>query len=113
MLHADLGGATAGVSGYLRDVGQRPERPARDPLGKAALFSDVRRPGTLVVECGACGESTRISYVDFALGEPAVLDVAPAAAEPAVQPADDLSRVRASGRGCAPTGLVSRSGSSA
>ena len=55
------------MSGFLRDVGQRPARPARDPLGKAALFSDVRRPGTLVVECGACGESTRVSYVDFAL----------------------------------------------
>ena len=55
------------MSGYLRDVGQRPARPARDPLGKAALFSDVRRPGTLVVECQHCGESTRISYVDFVL----------------------------------------------
>ena len=55
------------MSGFLRDVGQRPERPSRDPLGKAALFSDVRQPGTLVVECSTCGESTRISYVDFAL----------------------------------------------
>ena len=58
--------------GYLRDVGARPRRPARDPLGKAALFSDEpivtadeRRVGTLVVECRECGESTRVSYVDF------------------------------------------------
>ena len=55
------------MSGYLREVGHRPDRPARDPLGKAALFSDARRPGTLVVECGGCGASTRMSYVDFAL----------------------------------------------
>jgi hypothetical protein len=55
------------LTGYLRDVGHRPARPARDPLGKAALFSDIRRPGTLVVECGECGESTRISYVEFAV----------------------------------------------
>ena len=53
------------MSGYLRDVGPRPERPARDPLGKAALFSDVRRPGTLVIECSECGESKRVSYVEF------------------------------------------------
>ena len=53
--------------GFLRDVSQRPARPARDPLGKAALFSDVRRPGTLLVECGTCGESTRMSYLDFAI----------------------------------------------
>jgi len=55
------------MSGYLRDVGQRPARPTRDPLGKAALFSDadVRRPGTLVIECRECGESTRLSYVEF------------------------------------------------
>ena len=64
----------SGGGGYLRDVGARPRRPARDPLGKAALFSeetraehDARRPGTLVVECKECGESTRISYVDFVL----------------------------------------------
>jgi hypothetical protein len=55
------------VSGYLRDVGQRPARPARDPMGKAALFSDARRPGTVLVECSACTASTRMSYVDFAL----------------------------------------------
>jgi hypothetical protein len=55
------------LSGYLRDVGHRPERPVRDPLGKAALFSDARQPGTVVIECSACGESTRLSYVDFAL----------------------------------------------
>jgi hypothetical protein len=55
------------MSGYLRDVGRRPERPARDPMGKAALFSEPRRPGTLVVECHSCGESTRVSYVDFVL----------------------------------------------
>jgi len=55
------------VSGYLREVGRRPERPARDPMGKAALFSDTRRPGTVVVECSGCGASTRLSYVDFAL----------------------------------------------
>lgn len=55
------------MSGFLREVGHRPDRPARDPLGKAALFSDVRRPGTVVVECGACGASTRVSYIDFAI----------------------------------------------
>jgi hypothetical protein len=68
------------VSGYLRDVGQRPARPTRDPLGKAALFSDAdieiirdthdratngRRLGTLVIECRECGASSRLSYVDF------------------------------------------------
>jgi hypothetical protein len=75
------------VSGFLREVGHRPERPARDPLGKAALFSgpdsasgsgpvvaddrtdavDSRRLGTVVVECSACSASTRVSYVDFAI----------------------------------------------
>ena len=55
------------MSGFLREVGHRPDRPARDPLGKAALFSDVRRPGTVVVECGSCGASTRVSYVDFVI----------------------------------------------
>jgi hypothetical protein len=54
------------VSDFLREVGRRPDRPDRDPLGKAALFSDVRRPGTLIVECGGCGESTRVSYLEFA-----------------------------------------------
>jgi hypothetical protein len=55
------------MSGYLRDVGSRPARPARDPMGKAALFSDdTRRPGTVVIECSACGVSTRISYAEFA-----------------------------------------------
>ena len=37
-------------------------------MGKAALFSDTRRPGTVLVECSSCGASTRESYVDFALG---------------------------------------------
>lgn len=55
------------MSGYLRDVGPRPARPARDPLGKAALFSDVRKPGTLVIECSACGDSTRLSYLEFVM----------------------------------------------
>jgi hypothetical protein len=55
------------MSGYLRDVGGRSDRRSRDPLGKAALFSDVRQPGTVVVECGSCEASTRVSYVDFAL----------------------------------------------
>jgi hypothetical protein len=71
------------VSGFLREVGHRPDRPARDPMGKAALFSDaaepdlhvggahtrpdVRRPGTVVIECSACGASTRVSYVEFAV----------------------------------------------
>ena len=54
------------MTGYLRDVGHRPDRPARDPMGKAALFSDARRPGTVLIECSACGSSTRISYVAFA-----------------------------------------------
>ena len=55
------------MSEYLREVGRRTDRPARDPLGKAALFTDARRPGTLVIECSGCGESTRLTYVDFAL----------------------------------------------
>ncbi len=55
------------MSGYLREVGRRPARPARDPMGKAALFTDARRPGTVVIECSACTASTRVSYVDFAL----------------------------------------------
>ena len=59
----------------------RPARPAPPTaLGQAARSADVRRPGTVVVECGACGESTRVSYVDFALAQPAVLGVAAAAA---------------------------------
>ena len=55
------------MSGFLREVGHRPERLARDPMGKAALFSDVRRPGTVVIECSSCAASTRVSYVDFAI----------------------------------------------
>jgi len=76
------------VSGFIREVGHRPERPARDPLGKAALFSeaaksmgepatepvapdtrrpDTRRPGTVVIECGTCNSSTRVSYIDFVI----------------------------------------------
>jgi hypothetical protein len=55
------------VSGYLREVGTRPAHTERDPMGKAALFSDTRRPGTVVVECNSCGASTRLTYVDFAL----------------------------------------------
>jgi hypothetical protein len=71
------------VSGFLREVGHRPERPERDPLGKAALFSDpqgaasverrtarssdARRPGTVVIECGTCDASTRVSYIDFVI----------------------------------------------
>ena len=53
---------------YLREVGPRPRRSDRDPLGKAALFTDdLRRPGTLVIECSGCGQSTRMTYIDFAL----------------------------------------------
>ena len=71
------------MSGFLREVGHRPERPDRDPMGKAALFSDAREApaprgsdetgdarrtrGTVVIECSACGASTRVSYIDFAL----------------------------------------------
>jgi hypothetical protein len=55
------------VSGFLREVGHRPDRRDRDPLGKAALFSDARRPGTVVVECSSCEASTRVSYLDFAI----------------------------------------------
>jgi hypothetical protein len=66
-------------------------RRTRDPLGKAALFSDVPptaestfappppegrgathlfsrttpKPGTLVVDCSACGRRTRINYREF------------------------------------------------
>jgi hypothetical protein len=66
---------------------------SRDPLGKAALFSDAgtetaapvgapsdtegrgashlfskseARPGTLVVDCSACGRQTRVTYGEFA-----------------------------------------------
>lgn len=72
------------MSSNLRDVGGRGR--ARDPSGKAALFShgappiDVdndepvldedpapRRPATLVVECSACDASTRVNYLDFVL----------------------------------------------
>ena len=54
----------------LREVGRRP-RSARDPEGKAALFSKpapakTAGPGTVVVECSACGASTPLSYTDFA-----------------------------------------------
>ncbi len=55
------------MSGYLREVHSRPAHPERDPMGKAALFSDTRRPGTVLVECNSCGASTRLTYVDFAL----------------------------------------------
>jgi hypothetical protein len=36
--------------------------------GRAALFSAAtpRRPGTLVVECGACRARARVGYADFA-----------------------------------------------
>jgi hypothetical protein len=38
---------------------------ARD-AARAALFSTAsRRPGTLVVECGACHARSRVSYADF------------------------------------------------
>ena len=67
-------------------------RRTRDPLGKAALFTEVpptpestfaqpeaegrgatqlfsraaARPGTLVVDCSGCGRRTRVSYAEFA-----------------------------------------------
>ena len=67
-------------------------RRTRDPLGKAALFSEVpataastfaapepegrgatqlfsratARPGTLVVDCAGCERRTRVSYAEFA-----------------------------------------------
>ena len=67
-------------------------RRTRDPLGKAALFSEVpataastfaapepegrgatqlfsratARPGTLVVDCSGCQRRTRVSYAEFA-----------------------------------------------
>ena len=53
----------------FRDVGRRADRP-RDPEGKAALFSAAAtrpHPGTVIVQCGDCGDSTALSYVDFAL----------------------------------------------
>jgi hypothetical protein len=69
------------VSGNLRDVGGRGR--ARDPSGKAALFShgapplivedppadepEPRRAATLVVDCSACGVRTRVNYLDFLL----------------------------------------------
>ena len=55
------------MSGYLRDVGRRPDRPARDPLGKAALFSDVRQPGTVVIQCGVVRGVDSHLLLDFAL----------------------------------------------
>ena len=77
------------------DFARTPEpkaRRTRDPLGKAALFSEVpataastfaapesegrgatqlfsratARPGTLVVDCANCGRRTRVSYAEFA-----------------------------------------------
>jgi hypothetical protein len=71
------------VPSNLRDVGGRGR--ARDPSGKAALFSHGATPlvvdeepapppepagrkvGTLVVECSACETSSRVSYLDFVL----------------------------------------------
>jgi hypothetical protein len=70
------------VSSNLRDVGGRGR--ARDPSGKAALFSHgatplvvddepgppppaTRKAGTLVVECSACDTRSRVNYVDFVL----------------------------------------------
>ena len=70
-------------TGNLRDVSGRGR--ARDPSGKAALFShgavplDVdegpplatelppRRAATLVVECSACGTRSRVNYLEFML----------------------------------------------
>jgi hypothetical protein len=71
------------VTSNLRDVGGRGR--ARDPSGKAALFShgavplvvdddpvappepSRRTAGTLVVHCSACGTRSRVSYLDFVL----------------------------------------------
>jgi hypothetical protein len=40
-------------------------RPGAPPEGKAALFSiGPRRAGTVVVDCGGCGERRRLSLVD-------------------------------------------------
>jgi hypothetical protein len=40
---------------------------ARAGDGRNALFSAAtRRPGTLVVECGACRARSRVSYTDLA-----------------------------------------------
>lgn len=85
------------MTGNLRDVAPHRDRSGRDPAGKRALFSTPTdsptvppahapvepaappaepaapgvqgdpEPRTVVVECGECGETTRLSYFDFAL----------------------------------------------
>ncbi len=56
------------MSGNMRELPRRRNRAHRDPSGTAALFSPAPRPhpGTVVVECNACGDSTPVSYLDFA-----------------------------------------------
>lgn len=53
-----------------REITRR-RRRSRDPEGKAALFSASSthpRPGRAVaVQCGACGTTTELSYLDFVL----------------------------------------------
>jgi uncharacterized protein with PIN domain len=79
------------VSGFARTRAARTPS-SRDPLGKAALFSDAAaehvvsitpadvegrgashlfsqseaRSGTLVVDCSACDRRTRVTYAEFA-----------------------------------------------
>jgi hypothetical protein len=37
------------------------------PMGKHALYSSTeRKPRTLTVECSACREETRVSYIELA-----------------------------------------------
>jgi hypothetical protein len=78
---------TRGGSEFART---RPAPRTRDPLGKAALFSEATsvevdgppleegrgvahlfsrpeaRPGTVVVDCSGCGRQTRVTYAEFA-----------------------------------------------
>ena len=56
------------MSEHLRDIHRRRDRRgARDPEGKAALFSTPAQPsaGTVVVACSECGAQTPLSYGDF------------------------------------------------
>jgi hypothetical protein len=78
---------TGRSTGFART---RPAPRPRDPLGKAALFSEPEpaaddvppeeagrgvahlfsrpepRPGTVVVDCSGCGLQTRVTYAEFA-----------------------------------------------
>ena len=70
--------------------------------GKRALFSTaVRRPGTLVVECGACHGRTRLTYIELDETQSAHHRVDAVASPLAVRA---LPRVRAAHAGSRPAG---------